>query len=54
MEQTQEYYDVIMRAIFLSSGFRSASGYLGFVRCLAIIQRFILLRVSDENLLFAC
>ena len=32
------------RHFFLSRGFRSASGYLGSVRCLAIIRRFI----SDE------
>ena len=30
------------RHFFLSRGFQSASGYLGSVRCLAIIQRFIL------------
>ena len=29
--------------------FRSASDYLGSVRCLAIIRRFILWRVSDEK-----
>ena len=30
------------RVILLSRGFRSASGYLGSVRCFAIVRRFIL------------
>ena len=34
--------------------FRSASGYLGTVRCLAIIRHFILWRVSDEKVLSVC
>ena len=45
---------IFMRAIFLSRGFWSASGYLGSVRCLAIIRRFILWRVSDEKVLLVC
>ena len=45
---------LIMRAIFLSRGFWSASGYLGSVRCLAIIWRFILWWVSDEKVLLVC
>ena len=44
----------IMRAIFISRGFRSASGYLGSVRCLAFIRRFILWRVSDGKVLLVC
>ena len=39
---------------FLSCGFQSASGYLSFVRCLAIIRHFILWRVSDEEELLVC
>ena len=41
-------------AIFLSHGFRSASGYLGSVRYLAIIRRFRLRGVSDEEVLLVC
>ena len=47
-------YQLITRVIFLSRGFRSASGYLGSVSCLAIIRRFILWRVSDEKVLSGC
>ena len=34
--------------------FWSASGYLGSVRCLAVIRCFILWRVSDEKVLSVC
>ena len=42
------------RHFFILRGFRSTSGYLGSFRCLAIIQRFILWRVSDKKLLSVC